>query len=144
MTDSAERKLIDAVRRGNFYDVVKYYERATGTKVPRGRFPYNVGDALYMRTPEWHFLGVLKEIDIEARWVTLFPVVHILDIENPKDFYTKGLRHQRDGGEDEFELGPEPVTLELTNWICTPYFMSIPVPDYQLEYEKIKEARGGR
>ena len=132
------KELVDAVQREDWERARLELERASKKSVPRGSFPYARGSTIYLRCPEWHYVGVIVEVDVDARWVELYPVVHILETDNAKSFYTNGLRSNQDGGSDRYEVSPLPLTVQLEGWSATHYPHAVPEVDYKDEVPKVK------
>jgi hypothetical protein len=124
------KELEKAIRQENIDGAWLELERITKKAVPRGAFPFEKGDQIYLRCPEWHYVGKVTKVDVNARWVEMFPVVHILETDNAKSFYTNGLRNNSEGGQDRYEVSPVPLVVQLEGWSATYYPHPVPEVDY--------------
>jgi len=139
MSQSSQDKLIDAIRRENWEDAHLLLQRQSGKATARGAFPFKKGETIYLRCPEWHYVGKITDVDVEARWVTLYPVVHILETDNAKSFYVTGLRTNSEGGSDRYETSPLPLTVQLEGWSATSYPHDVPEVEYLDEMPQAKK-----
>jgi hypothetical protein len=142
-----EDELIRNIRSGNLAAATRSFERLTRKEMPRGAFPFEVGETLYLQLPEWHYLGVIYEVDAYARWVRLYPCVEILETDNTRRLYLKGLQDdpdlcEGDEEEDQFQISPVPVTIQLKEWAAAPFYGEVPTVDYLPEIAVLKKEWG--
>lgn len=130
-------QFLAAVEREDWGRVRLLYERLSGRSTARGRFPYEEGDTVYLRCPEWHYIGLIVEVDIGARWVALFPCMFILETVDPEFFFRHGM-----GGhpKDRFKVSPVEIRVGLEcGWSACLYPHDVPVVSYKVPEHKRKK-----
>jgi len=97
------------------------------TDYPLKHFPYTQGDTIYLRLPEFHYVGTITKICPEGNWVELYPVVHVIENSKAQSFYQNGLVSSL----DRFEVSPVPVQTHMNGWSATIYPFTVPTVNYK-------------